>query len=654
MAEKTRIINEIGADELLLPKLISDALVANDRVKYLFALLQSAKAHADDPTAAVSDLRGERLSSGFYDESFDQVVGSTQRLDDGRYRVPQVGRIFGSTVVCIEEMMRPLKVAPAVGTLACEKYQSRLDSMRAPEHGGASLQEDTVGDSFFEMMTGGRPERGDSLHLLVMDIHRAINSLQSAVYKESVDGASVYGLSEGDRSLVSAFMKGVNHNAKLKFDHPGLGTTATRSADVLMIQNDVGQTDAHVIVVRVMGEVASVTYTDIHKQRLLFFQAMLKRFDLHWTDTVSKESANLKDSPGYYLSIGEYTAKAKPDLEAFLTFLGSRLVFLIDWNRARKQLKLFLPKGEVLEALKWAADKDHGHMAFLKMGGDKLVLGAIEQSANAPLRFGDQFYDVLGHKRASEFLRFVLATCSEGLLQNKSEVLIRDEVRAELAECFHSVNEDLLEIAARHSSLVVELATAVRDDFVRIESDGEEFLKRAAERGKRWESEADAELNKMRLEIKKSNAPPAFEVMLCHSDDAADALEEALFLLTLTTGDQVRGPLYEPLLDLAEIATRASMEYLKAVEDAKTLHKWSPREEMGDFLEAVDQVMTLEHDADEAHRKVKGVLTAENAVDFKQMQIVTEISKDIEQSTDALMKSAITLKDYLLKEVVGA
>jgi hypothetical protein len=88
----------------------------------------------------------------------------------------------------------------------------------------------------------------------------------------------VYGLGKGDGAiLVSAFMKGVNRTAKSKFDHPGLGTTATRSGDVLMIQNDVGQTDAHVIVIRIKGDVASATYTDVHRQRLLFFQAMLNK-----------------------------------------------------------------------------------------------------------------------------------------------------------------------------------------------------------------------------------------------------------------------------------------------------------------------------------------------------------------------------------------
>lgn len=94
LTEKTQIINEFGADELLLPKMISEALVANDRVKYLFALIQNAKAQADNPSLEVSDLRSERSSAGVSDESPDRVPVSSSRLQDGSYLVPQVGGIF--------------------------------------------------------------------------------------------------------------------------------------------------------------------------------------------------------------------------------------------------------------------------------------------------------------------------------------------------------------------------------------------------------------------------------------------------------------------------------------------------------------------------------------------------------------------------------
>ena len=70
---------------------------------------------------------------------------------------------------------------------------------------------------------------------------------------------------------------GVNRTAKLKFNHPGLATTATRNGGRLMIQNDIGTTDAHVIVIHVEGLTVNVTYTDLHAERLSFFQDMLNR-----------------------------------------------------------------------------------------------------------------------------------------------------------------------------------------------------------------------------------------------------------------------------------------------------------------------------------------------------------------------------------------
>ena len=40
----------------------------------------------------------------------------------------------------------------------------------------------------------------------------------------------------------------------LEFKHPRLGITATRSGPRLIIQNDIGTTDAHVVVIHVEGD----------------------------------------------------------------------------------------------------------------------------------------------------------------------------------------------------------------------------------------------------------------------------------------------------------------------------------------------------------------------------------------------------------------
>ena len=95
-----------------------------------------------------------------------------------------------------------------------------------------------------------------------MDLHRELNELQRRVASEILDGANVYGISESDRALVVAFMAGVNSTAPLKFDHPGLGTTATRVGDRLVLQNDIGTTDNHVVVLHIVDLAVTI---DVHR-----------------------------------------------------------------------------------------------------------------------------------------------------------------------------------------------------------------------------------------------------------------------------------------------------------------------------------------------------------------------------------------------------
>src|SRR4029077_7644627 len=101
-----------------------------------------------------------------------------------------------------------------------------------------------------------------------------LHKLQETVHLESIDGARTYGLSDADRILVGAFMRGETKTAALKFDHPGLDTTATRDGDPLTIQNDLGATDVRVIAVHVVGLSAAVIYTDRHSARARFLRAM--------------------------------------------------------------------------------------------------------------------------------------------------------------------------------------------------------------------------------------------------------------------------------------------------------------------------------------------------------------------------------------------
>jgi uncharacterized protein Yka (UPF0111/DUF47 family) len=460
----------------------------------------------------------------------------------------------------------------------------------------------------------------------------------------------VYSIDQTDAVLVRAFMRGVNQSAELKFDHPGLGTTATRSGGTLLIQNDIGETDAHILVIKITGLSVTLIYTDVHRPRLAFFQSLLDKFPVKWNQTISRKGDNLEES-NYQMSTGVLEVKDQSQVEEYLSFLGSKIVFLIDWNRARKQLRNFVGKDDATKILRWAADKGYGHRGFLKMGGAQLIYGIVDQAKRSPFHYGDDFDTVLGKDRAIEFLRFTLKTCTEGLMQSKSEFLIRDEVRVELTRHFHGIDDDILEIAGEHATQVIEIATTVRDGLIQVVNDDIDSVQRNAERARKWESQADSLLNKGRLLIRRTNTSRVFETVLENSDDAADSLEDAAFLLTQTSKVDVPPELFEPLLSLAELTNSCAMENLKVIENAKAV-RYGSQADMEGFLESVDRVSTIEHEADDGLR-IATTAMLKSTRDFKQLYLLSAIANKIEDATDSFIKAALILKDYALEEMTN-
>jgi uncharacterized protein Yka (UPF0111/DUF47 family) len=474
-----------------------------------------------------------------------------------------------------------------------------------------------------------------------MDLHKRLNALQADMAEETLDGAAAYNLAETDRPLVAAFMAGLNRTARLKFTHPGLATTATRSGGRLVIQNDIGTTDAHVIVIHVQDLTVSVTYTDVHPERLAFFQEMLKPRGVSWD---SQRTAVLTAGAPFYLATGTMTAADDAVCRSYLDFLGSRLVFLIDWNRARKQLRQFLRGPDRLALLLWAAETDVGHRGFLELGGARLVNQAIEATGGSSMHFGDRLCDVLGDAETLAFLRFVFQTATEGILSGASQALIHDRMRVTLATHFSNEEQQLLRIAADHAGLVFELASLVRDG---MQGDADAAPKRV-KRGRRFEHDADQLVVETRAAVRRRPDFGVFLAILEAADDAADELEDAAFLLNLNT---LQGKPLEAVQTLADLLAEASQEWIKALGHATQIGRAAGRAETEDFLTAIDRVSALEHRADDAERALT-VAAVEHAEDFRQLHLFTAIGDRFEAAADALKHASLLLREHVLEDVI--
>ena len=334
MPAKTEIVDFLGDKELALPALLDAAIIANEQAKYVLSLLQMAASHAEcTQGAAAPSLRTDREACGIAEASFDRVVAESSSDGHGSFHIPGAHRLVVILDNALKAKLVPLALCAGGSKEARalhEGYRERLDRLvnaRPP------IIDDMMSGETIASMTSGRPASGDGLHILIMDLNKEFNRLQSEISTEEIEGAKAYGIVQADRCLVAAFMKGVNRTAPLKFEHPGLATTAARSERTLLIQNDRGTTEAHVLMVRVTETSAVVTHTDIHLQRLRFFQSLLDETGIEWDELSTHQASAIPGGDLFYVARGRFSAQEAEALTSFLERLGSCLVFLIDWNR---------------------------------------------------------------------------------------------------------------------------------------------------------------------------------------------------------------------------------------------------------------------------------------------------------------------------------
>jgi uncharacterized protein Yka (UPF0111/DUF47 family) len=632
---KAEVLAAIGETGLGRAASVNAALAANDRVKYLLSLLQVAAAHADQPAAPPASLKRERIACGIDDTALDAIAAAARR-EGHAWRIPGAAGVLARIGREVEIMAAPVIAAGTPG------FAARVQAART---GLPNAADDLLDAAALAAMGSATPPRGgDSLHRLVMDLHRQLNALQAALAEETIDGAAAYGLAAADRPRVAAFMAGLNRTARLKFDHPGLATTATSCAGRLVLQNDIGTTDAHVVVIHVEALTIRITYTDVHAERLRFFQDMLAPRMPAW-DTA--QPGQIAGGTPFTLTTGRIDAADEAALRDALQFVGARLVFLIDWNRARKQLRGFLPGASRIALLHWAAAQEVGHRAFLELGGAHLVNQAIEAANGSTVHFGDRLCDVLGVAETGQFLRFVFRAATDCLAARRSPSLLRDRIRAELTRHFSNEQRRLLRLAADHAGLVFELASLLRDALAAVADHGE-----AQRRARSFEHDADRLVAEAFDAVRRRPDNAAFGPLLHAADDAADELEEAVFLAALLGEAGPLAQVAEPLQALAAVVLEATQEWLKALLHAAHAVERSAAEDADDFLVAIDRIAMLEHAADDAERALIAAAVREVA-DFRRLHLCTALGARLEAAADALKRASLQLRDSLLQEVLG-
>ncbi|ACB96657.1 hypothetical protein [Beijerinckia indica] len=644
---KSDIIERLGESEILLPSLIQDGLHANDQVKLRLAVLQAAARRAQNPTVPPFDLQDECRAAGIDPLPMETLVQNARLVDPGRISAPGLDTLAAAIWQDVTTMANSVKAGDQT---AGEAGLARLAALQAalkdkPENQGPA---DTMAVTRIAQLGALSAHHEDSLHRLVMDLHKALNQLAAAHAEEICAGAHVYGLTPEDRPLVEAFMRGLESTRKLKFNHPGLATTAMRSTGKLVIQNDIGETEAHVVVITIDPAAVTITYTDVHLDRARFFANLFDAFAVQWSGLERKDAQGIGDEEPFYLTTGRFAAVDQAHRSAFLAALGSSLVFLIDWNKARKLLRTWMSKADAGHILEWAARNRFGHRAFLELGGGDLIASAVRNTTPTRIGFGERLDHALGREAAVDFLKNALRVASETLLAGSSVRLARDRIEADLMRRLQSVDSSLLSIVVRQAGLARDIADAIAH-LIAARSKGQAIdADRAAANARHIEEKADRMAVAARVEIARLNADRAIESLVNRVEETIDEFEQAAFIASLIPED-LPADLLKPLGDLSAAAVGSTQAMAIGAVAAMDVPQ-GQRVDTEDALEACVQLADYEHRADEAERTLTR-LVLRGSFDLRTSLSVMELARALERATDRLAGAGGLLRDHVLADL---
>jgi uncharacterized protein Yka (UPF0111/DUF47 family) len=644
---KSKILDQLKQSEFLLPGVIADGLSANDRIKARLSVLQAAAAHARKPDGRDFDLSSECRAAGLDPGATDELVGHATISSDGRLTSSGLEALLAAIWGDATDMV---DAVGAGDTASAGAFEARLAAIRADSAQADSAQDasDTIAFDEVARLTEVSGTERDSLHRLVMDLHKALNRLAASHAEESLAGAHVYGLLEEDRPAVESFMRGVESTRKLKFDHPGLSTMAIRANGRLTIQNDIGETDAHVVVIAVERDTVTLTYTDVHLARAKFFTRLFDDFAVEWSGLDRHSADGLGDDGAFYLVTGHCHSADDRARCALLEAIGAALVFLIDWNKARKVLRDWVSKGDAIHVLEFAARHRFGHRGFLELGGRELVANAVHHAASARIGFGERLDDALGREAAVEFLQNVLRIAAETLLEGGSPRLARDRIEADLVQRLQRVDAKLLAIVLRQSGLARQIAADIGHFLAARRADALTSAGALAVRARLVEEKADRIALEARGEIARLQANPLIGHLVDSVEQAIDELEQAAFICSLAP-PQMAPVLLKPLEEVCAAAvagTEAAASGVTAAMDLPDRH----RADANDALAAVGRLIDAEHCADTAERNVTAnVFSGE--FDLKTSLSALDLARSLERATDRLAGFGHLLRERVLADL---
>jgi phosphohistidine swiveling domain-containing protein len=177
---KARIVQQLGEVEVLLPARVAEGLAANDRAKVCLSVLQAIAKHAIHPAEVPDDLSAECAAAGLDAAALRSMVAAAWPTSPSRIAAAGLAKLVRSLFDDIGAMIAAVTAGDATaGSEAAGRLQA-LQARLSAEHDEIEVARITE--------LSALPEGADSLHRLVMDLHKALTRLSAACAEEDVAG----------------------------------------------------------------------------------------------------------------------------------------------------------------------------------------------------------------------------------------------------------------------------------------------------------------------------------------------------------------------------------------------------------------------------------------------------------------------------------
>jgi len=209
------------------------------------------------------------------------------------------------------------------------------------------------------------------------------------------------------------------------------------------------------------------------------------------------------------------------------------------------------------------------------------------------------------------------------------------------------------DLLAEHAAYCHALALALCDALENGSAVDEAQSASRVLRAKTWERRADHLLMDARQRAERQSRWATVVEFLEKSDDVADALEESLFIQSMTLLEPLSGlpaSVNEVLSRLADATLAAIQDQVRAIEIARHVSERSDTAESELFLQTLWRMLRAERLCDELSRQARVTIVRSLHASPAGLLLASDLAAMIEKVTDNLLAAGYALRKLVLNK----